>query len=93
MLSGLIVFGGVCLRLFSSVIGADDFGLYLTALLICIVFYLYERRRTHAPFVWRALCQIGIPVCWKCGYPREGLDESANFPECGWNREEATNSE
>lgn len=89
----LIVVAASVLLPSSVVNGQDRIVLNLAGLLICTMIYLFERRRTHAPFVWRALCEIGKSVCWECGYPFEGLNDSANCPECGCNRADRTSDE
>lgn len=44
--------------------------------------------RTTTPFIRRALCDLGRPVCIECGYILEGLDRSiTRCPECGADRE------
>jgi hypothetical protein len=48
----------------------------------------YVSYRSSAPFVRRALCDLGRPVCIDCGYILTGLTaEHRNCPECGAERE------
>lgn len=57
--------------------------LFQAALWTCITYAMY---RTSAPYVRKALCDIGEPVCMECGYSLRGLSEREKCPECGAGR-------
>lgn len=86
---GLLFLKGSLLR--GRNVWVDGF-LSLSTLLLgsicCYLFVAWLGRTTWRPFILLALRETGYPVCVRCGYSMQGLDQQTlKCPECGADRD------